>query len=71
MELFTLEQRILKEIANTFEYPIADVHVAYQKCCSFDKTIQVLDYCRGVDLNLHLVNDVIKLIDRENNPNLG
>lgn len=65
MELFTLEQRILKEISITFEYPLQDVYVAYKKCCSFDKTIQVLDYCRGIDLNLKFVNDVIKLIDKE------
>lgn len=65
MKLFYLEQQILNQIATTFEYSFAEVNKVYQTSCSFDKTIQVLDYCRNADMDLGCINDVVELIDKK------
>jgi len=59
MNLFDLEQKILGDIADAFPYAFSEVNRIYQKTCSFDKTIQILDICKTHDISPDIVIDLI------------
>lgn len=60
MELFELEQKILKEISNTFPFPFSECNKVYQKTCSFDKTIQILVLCQEHMITTDLAIDLLQ-----------
>jgi len=64
MELIDLEQKIIKDIADAFPFSYTECYKVYQKCCSFDKTIQILDLCRSHCIDTELA---IALLEIKNN----
>jgi len=60
INLFELEQKILKDISETFPYPFSECNTVYQKCCSFDKTIQILDICHKHDVTPDIIIDMFE-----------
>jgi hypothetical protein len=62
MQLFFLEQRLLNQIACSFEYSFEQVNKVYKSTCSFDKTIQILDHCRNSGMDLTCINEALELL---------
>lgn len=62
MKLFDLEQKILNDIAETFPFSFSECTAVYQLCCSFDKTIKILDFCEQHQVDPSFADEVIKII---------
>lgn len=64
MELFELEQKILKDISECFPYSFNEVNKVYQRCCSFDKTIKILVLCQEHIITTDLAIDILEFNNR-------
>lgn len=65
MKLYFLEQQILNNISQTFAISFDEVNKVYKTCCSFDKTIQILDFCHTNKIGLESINDILEILDKK------
>jgi len=65
MKLFDLEQKLLHDIAGAFPFSFSECNAVYQKCCSFDKTIKILDFCEQHQVDPSFADEIIEIIKNE------
>jgi len=61
MKLTNLENRILKQIAVTTPYMFSECKFVYERCKSFDKTIEVLEMACAHGMSYTSILTIMKL----------